>query len=350
MKNFLPKIFKFIALIFLVLLILIGGYYIYQLFLIPKTVKLSSPSFYYPQYSVVYKFGITQIKGTAVTVGYKTIPLTQVTAEVEKDMKAIKEAGFDGIKLNFFLNKDAAYLANRLALHAAQNDLYPIGVFQADPSRPKSQPFTPEEMKQWQEYVKEQVRNNKDIVYFWEIWNEPGIELFKYGTPEEFVELLKATYPIIKKENPQAKVIVTLGADGRDTNFENRVLALGGGDYFDIFSFHPYGANPYLQEDLVKEAIAREKALVAKYNNRWPLIIGEIGQPVSEVSEQEQARLAKFLFSEAANNNLPVTWYYWSDEHLPKNYKGIGDGSNWGLIRYDGSERPALKAIKEFLK
>jgi arabinogalactan endo-1,4-beta-galactosidase len=351
MKNLnLKKIFKIIISIFLVFLVLVGGYYLYQLFLVPQTTKLPTPTVSYPQYSVVYKLAITQVKGTTATVGDKTIPLAQVTNEVDKDMKAIKEAGFEGIKINFFQNKNALYLVNRIALHAAQHGLYPIAVLQGNPSRQKGQAFTLEEMKQWLEFVKEQVSKNKNIIYFWEIWNEPGLELFKYGTPEEFVELLKATYPVIKKENPQAKVIVTLGAEGKDTSFEDKVLALGGGDYFDILSFHPYGANPYLQEDLVKEAIAHEKALVTKYNNRWPLVIGEIGQPVSEVSEEEQARLAEFLYSEAAKNNLPVTWYYWSDERLPKDYKGIGDGFNWGLIRYDGTKRPVYDVIIKFLQ
>jgi hypothetical protein len=142
---------------------------------------------------------------------------------------------------------------------------------------------------------------------------------------------------------------VTLGADGRDASFEDKILALGGGDYFDVLSFHPYGANPYLQEEMVKEAIVHEQSVVAKYNNQWPLVISEIGQPASEVSEEEQARLAVFLYDEATKNNIPVTWFYWSDTHLLKDEK-TGDGANWGLIRFDGTERPMLEAIRPYLE
>jgi hypothetical protein len=143
---------------------------------------------------------------------------------------------------------------------------------------------------------------------------------------------------------------VTLGAEASDrTGFDDQVLALGGGNYFDDLSFHPYAANPYLQEDQVKLAITHEQALLAKYGNRWPLVITEIGQPASEVGESEQARLAKFLYTEAGKNKIPVTWFYWSDDHLLKNEK-TGDGSNWGLIRFDGTERPIFNVVKEFLK
>mgnify|MGYP000719454223 CR=1 FL=1 len=343
-----PKIISLIAGLFL---LLIFGYYFYQLFITPKLTKLNKPNFQYPHQSVVYKFFIQATTGSMTVIfGDKKIPAPQLTTELEKDLQNIKSAGFDGIKLDYYFGTNT-YVINRVALHAARQGLYPIGILHGENSKPKDRPFTAEEMTNWQKFVEEEVENNKNIIYFWEIWNEPSIELFKYGSPEEFVQLLKATYPVIKKANPNAKVIVTLSAEARDkTGFEDKVLALGGGDYFDILSFHPYGANPYLQEELINEAIARETSLVAKYNNRWSLVIGEIGQPASEVSEEEQARLAKFLYTQAAKNNLPVTWYYWSDERLPKDYEGTGGGANWGLIRHDGTKRPVFNVIQEFLQ
>lgn len=351
-KPKFKKSLKIIIIIFLILIILIGGYFGYQLFLVPKITKLPPPASY-PYYSVIYNFAILGSKGTMINIGDKWVPQFQVTNIVKSDMKKIKEAGFGGIKLNFYFQSDFYnYLVNRIALHAVKYGLYPIGLLHGNPSRPKNQPFSKEEMKQWQKYVREQVRKNKNLIYFWEIWNEPGLDLFKYGSPEEFVELLKNTSPIIKEENPQAKIIVTLSAEGNDeTGFEEAVIKLGGGDYFDILSFHPYGGNPFLQEDLIEKSIAKEKSVIKKYNNRWLLVITEIGQPASQVSEEEQARLAKFVYTKAKENNIPLTWYYWSDEFLPKNYKPPEwSGSNWGLIRHDGTERPVFQVIKEFLK
>jgi hypothetical protein len=283
------------------------------------------------------------------TFGSQNIALSQVTDEVEKDMKKIKSSGFSGVKLGFSFQANN-YLADQAAIKASEQELYPVGLLGGSNAIPRGQAFTPEEMKEWQAYVRSEVDTNKNIIYFWEIWGEPSLNEDKYGTPEEFVELLKVTYPIIKSANPNAKVIVTLGAEASDrTGFDDQVLALGGGNYFDDLSFHPYAANPYLQEDQVKLAITHEQALLAKYGNRWPLVITEIGQPASEVGESEQARLAKFLYTEAGKNKIPVTWFYWSDDHLLKNEK-TGDGSNWGLIRFDGTERPIFNVVKEFLK
>jgi hypothetical protein len=325
-------------------LLVVAGYNIYQLY-VARLIKLDVPTFSYPRHSVFYRYSI-RLYGLTATLGGQNMTVSQVTAEVEKDMKRIESSGFDGVKLGYSFQSNN-YLADQAAIKASEQGLYPIGMLQGPQSQADGRAFTPNEMTQWQDYVRGEVSTNRNIVYFWEIWGEPS--LYKYGSPEEFVQLLRVTYPTIKKANPNAKVIVTLSADARDTSFENQVLALGGGDYFDVLSFHPYGANPYLQDELVKEAIAYEQSVLTKYKNQWPLVITEVGQPASEVSEEEQARLAKFLYTEAAKNRIPVTWFYWSDEHLLKDEK-TGDGANWGLIRFDGTERPLLSVVKEFLQ
>ncbi|MFA6099042.1 MAG: hypothetical protein WCV50_05930 [Patescibacteria group bacterium] len=334
--------------IILFVLAIIAGYFIYQLLIVPRITKLDVPKLSYPRQSVYYRYSL-QLGTPSSIFGGKNMSISQIIAEAENDMKNIKSAGFDGVKLNYhFQNNNSA--ANKMVVQAAKQGLYPIGSLQGSYDIPAGQAFTPKEMSEWQNYVRDEVKINKNIIYYWEIWGEPSLNEGRYGTPEEFVQLLKATYPVIKKANPNAKVIVTLGAEATNgSDFDDQVLALGGGDYFDDLSFHPYAANPYLQEDQVKSAIAHEQSLLAKYVNRWPLVITEIGQPASEVDETEQARLAAFLFAEAGKNNIPVTWFYWSDTHLQKDEK-TGDGSNWGLIRFDGTERPMLEAIKPYFK
>ena len=319
----------------------------YWLYIVPKLAKLEVPVASYPHHSVFYRYSLGLL-GLVTSFGDQNMSISRIDSSVEQDMKNIKTAGFDGVKLDYhFQNNSFNFFADQFATKAAKQGLYPIGSLQGSYDIPEDQAFTPDEMKEWQNYVKDEVSANKNIIYYWEIGGEPN--LYKYGTPEEFVQLLKETYPIIKKANPNAKVIVTLSAEANDsTGFDNQVLALRGGDYFDVLSFHPYSANPYLQEDQVKSAIAHEQSLLAKFGNRWTLVISEIGQPASEVSEAEQAKWAAFLYSEAEKNNIPVTWFYWSDTHLLKDEK-TGDGANWGLIRFDGTERPMLEAVKPYL-
>jgi hypothetical protein len=293
----------------LAVLLAVAGYGIYQLY-VGRLNKLSVPTFSYPPNSVFYRYAL-HFYGLNATFGSQNTSLSQVTTEVGNDMKRIKSSGFIGVKLGYSFQSNN-YMADQAAIKASQQGLYPIATLGGSYTIPEGQAFTPDEMTQWLNYVRGEVATNKNIIYFWEIWGEPS--LYKYGSPEEFVQLLKLTYPVVKSANPNAKVIVTLGAETNDkTGFDDQVLALGGGNYFDVLSFHPYAANPYLQEDQVKSAISHEQALLAKYGNRWPLVISEIGQPASEVGETEQAKLAKFLYTEAAKNKIPVTWFYWSD-------------------------------------
>lgn len=337
------------ALAAVVLFVLMGCTYIaYQLFILPRLSGLPPPSGI-PRYSVEYMYSIRPFSAISFTFGTQDVPALKLGDVIQGDMRAIRGAGFTGVKLNF-LADETSYIANRIVLKAATEGLYPIGLLSDHRRKPKDRAFTPEEMAAWESYVREVVRANRHTVYFWEIWNEPDINMFRYGTPEEYVELLRRTVPIIKRENPNARVIVTLDASPFDKGareFTEKVLAFGGGDFFDILSFHPYAAHPYLQENVVRASIASEETLVRRYGNRWPLMISEIGQPASEVSEAEQARLARFVLTEAAERNVPLVWFFYSDQRVPRG-ASFGDGAEWGLLRDDGSRRPLYDAVTSF--
>lgn len=347
----MKKIIRIILLAIILTILSVVGYFIYQLIIVPEIVRLPVPNFSYPPQSVTYKYYIWNNGLTMrTTFGVHNYKLQQVSAEIEKDMEAIKTSGFDGIKLSYNFKADN-YFSNRIALKASNQGLYTVGLLQGHQAKPKNRAFSREEMAEWLNFVKEEVESNKNIIYFWEIWNEPVVDMFAYGTPEEYVDLLKQTYPIIKKANPNAKIISNLDAhDSRSMEFSEKAMEMGAGNYFDVLSVHPYAANPYIREDVILSSISGEISLAAKYGNRWPIIIGEIGQPTSEVSEAEQARLAKFVYDQAQKNKMPVTWYYWSDERIPKDGESVGGGSNWGLIRSDGTQRPILGVIKEFMQ
>jgi hypothetical protein len=116
-------------------------------------------------------------------------------------------------------------------------------------------------------------------VKFWEIWNEPDVDfrLFseadRVGAPfgcygniddefyggAEYAELLKAAYPAIKSADPDAAVLHggllldcipsspgngcesrTPPSSPQPSRFLEGVLRAGGGDYFDVLSFHAY--------------------------------------------------------------------------------------------------------------
>jgi hypothetical protein len=99
-------------------------------------------------------------------------------------------------------------------------------------------------------------------VKYWEIMNEPtmqggvtggmGEELkFFVGTSEEYLEILKTSYEVIKETDPQAQVVQG-GQAGMQDNFVEfwePVFEGGGGNYFDIANIHSISTDEQ-REDL----------------------------------------------------------------------------------------------------
>ncbi len=75
----------------------------------------------------------------------------------------------------------------------------------------------------------------KGKVKYWEVVNEPNLSM----TPEAYVKLLKETFALIRKSDPNAKVMAP-ALCGIDLNWYNRFYQLGGKDYFDILTLHDY--------------------------------------------------------------------------------------------------------------
>lgn len=299
-----------------------------------NTIKLAVP-INPPKFSVGYYYSW---QSTSI------VAQTNIDQEIVHDIQEIQKAGFTGIKINFSFRQNNS-TANSIAVTAAKNGLYPIGQLIGHTAKPATRAFTADELTEWENFVRAEVRNNKDRIYFWEVWNEPSmIELFRYGTPAEYLELLKRSQQIIKQENPAAKIIVT--ADYTDTTaeeFTNEYLSLGGAAYFDYLSFHPYNALDPNSRYTLAETLAQEKALATKYNR--PLWISEIGSPDSGSNEAGQAAKALTVFRAAQENNIPIVWFHWSDRRL----LSVDGQTGWGLVRPDNSFKPAYETIRSFI-
>ena len=335
----MKKIIKIIIILFLAIA---AGYFSFAFYKNNISVKLPVPK-EPPFFSVRYSFNFPSVSP------FYFMNSESLEKKMENDIRGMKEMGFDGMMTSFNF-KQSNYLTEKAVMMAAKEGIYPIGIFLGHQQKPKNRAFTDDEMKEWEDFVRDEVRKNKNAIYFWEIWNEPSMtELFRYGTPKEYLELAKRTSKIIREENPDAKIIVTLDENNKGSaEFTNEALSLGTGDYFDYLSFHPYAAGPYIQEDKFLAQIASQKALLQKYGNRWKLWISEIGQPESEVGQEKQAQLGKLVFETAQKENIPLVWLGYTDQRLPKGVK-IGDGSGWGIINFDGSKKPIYDVIKKII-
>lgn len=103
-------------------------------------------------------------------------------------------------------------------------------------------------------YVEATVRQYKNRIRFWEIWNEPDVSMFWNGTPQEFAEMAAVAYRRAKAADPSATVLV----GGFSTGFPwiEEAASAGALRSADGIGFHFYHS-PNENPDRLASRIAR---------------------------------------------------------------------------------------------
>ena len=148
--------------------------------------------------------------------------------------------------------------------------------------------WVPQSWDDWETYVAETVRRYKRDVHVWEVWNEPN--LTDWLVPREgqtraeaYVEMLRHTYPIVKREDPEAIVIggcvagaLTEGSPARQFAWE--IIDLGALELMDAFSFHQYISRSIDEtSEPIDEWLARLRAKMRGAGGELPIINSEGG-------------------------------------------------------------------------
>jgi hypothetical protein len=140
-------------------------------------------------------------------------------------------------------------------------------------------PVTEAGIAAYANYAKEMVEHFGADDTNYEVWNEFNIQ-FGAGPagsrPDAYFNLLKESYETIKATNPDAEVIGPVTA-GVPMEWLREFFALGGLDYIDALSVHPY-TYPAGPESL-DETIAELRAVMAEYGTVKPIVISEVGWP-----------------------------------------------------------------------
>jgi hypothetical protein len=199
----------------------------------------------------------------------------------------------------------------------------------------------------------------------WIVWNEPdlyldGVGYTWDGSISDMYQLVKVASQAVKKANPDAKIALpglTYWFDKQDNRplylarfmeaASKDLTAAEHGDYFDIVILHQYSnpLNVYVATQLLQRALTM-------YGLQRPIWIGEsnivpdddpmnpIG-PALHGSMDEQASyvIQAFALARAAGVER-MSIYKMVDERLE------GAGELYGLVRNDGSVRPAFQAFQ----
>ncbi|MDB5238944.1 MAG: beta-xylosidase [Candidatus Parcubacteria bacterium] len=206
-------------------------------------------------------------------------------------------------------------------------------------------------------------------IHDWEIWNEPNNYDF-WATKTDcvaYTNLLKVTYPAIKAVDPLA-VIVSGGLAPENTDNHNIsqmdflrcIYANGGKEYFDVFGDHSYTfpslpsdnkTNIWAQMSVTSPSL--RSIMIANGDGAKKTWITEFGVPTNGpnsnwyVSEARQAQMV------VSSMNLyktydwagPIFWYTLRDNGTSTNT----NENFFGLIRADGSLKPAYTTLKDIL-
>jgi hypothetical protein len=135
-------------------------------------------------------------------------------------------------------------------------------------------------MDQYREFWTQLVRRYKGKVKYWEIINETNATQAELGggtvaKAKRYVKVLKTAYEVIKKEDPEAKVVGICGCPGF-VPWTESVLGAGGGPYFDILSVHNYRVVP-IEESVKERNIANVRDVLRRYGKDCPVWNTEFG-------------------------------------------------------------------------
>lgn len=222
------------------------------------------------------------------------------------------------------------------------------------------------------------------IVADWEILNEPNLVGAFEPQPDagNYVVLLKEAYATIKSIEPSSTVVTgglgpaaTINGNIAPIDFLTEIYQQGGKNYFDAVGDHPYSypalpmnfetwnawsqissTMPSLRSVMVANGDASKAIWFTEYGapTGGPGVLSIIGTgndflgAPDHVTEALQAQ----MLSQAALSVRNVSWagpLFWYS------YKDIGTTPNtnenfFGLIRYDGSTKPAYTTLKNLLQ
>jgi polysaccharide biosynthesis protein PslG len=196
----------------------------------------------------------------------------------------------------------------------------------------------PEALTAFKAFVTALAKRYKGRVQHYEIWNEPNLSGFWQGgkvDPKKYVELVRQTAPLIRKNCP-GSVIVGGVVSRLPIVFIKALFQEGLAKEIDVFSFHPYTSAPESYNDKIVAVVK----LVKQHNPKIKIWQGENGFPsepnstgyvgIGPYSETIQAKvMLRRLLTDVSLDISMTLWFLIVDLHdYPKgsgkvNYKGI---------------------------
>ncbi|RME02473.1 MAG: hypothetical protein D6812_06235 [Deltaproteobacteria bacterium] len=229
----------------------------------------------------------------------------------------------------------------------------------ANGGRPQSHP--PDDVRDWTDFVATAVTRYRDEITFWGLWNEPNLDHFFEGTPQDYLDkILLPGAEAIRRANPSARV---LGPELAHLNSLERNWALwmdaifqgGGKGAIDIVTHHIYrddveelfrnlevgeGIYPSVLQVLERNGVADKPFWLTETG--WPTDDPEAGETPEQQAENYEAFLTEMLYDSRKLRIDRVFFYEIIDDPTPEVPK-------WGILHADRTEKPAYGVYQRFI-
>jgi len=125
----------------------------------------------------------------------------------------------------------------------------------------------PDNMKDWDDFVRAIVTHAAGRIKVWEVWNEPNATNFWTGSNAQLVTMAQHAYNIIKSVDPNAIVLTPAPQGSSAYQWMDGYFAAGGAPYADAVSFHGY-INPTNVEANLNTLISNMRNVMGKYGQQ----------------------------------------------------------------------------------
>ena len=203
----------------------------------------------------------------------------------------------------------------------------------------------------WANFVRTIVARHAGRIDHWIIWNEPEIprespDATWGGSVEDFVQLLRVAYTAAKETNPNVIIHMAGLTHWHNDRWFSQfldVLVADTGAAANNYYFDAVSLNLYLEPEKIYDITAHYYREMYNRGIYKPIWITETNAYLSRVSPEEQAYFIFQAFSlEIAAGAQRIAVYKMADTETDS----AADPEPFGLVRMDGSRRPAFTAYQ----
>ncbi|GAA5141913.1 hypothetical protein GCM10023340_04460 [Nocardioides marinquilinus] len=294
----------------------------------------------------------------------------QPTDELRSDLRAMYRLGARRLRLDlsWAITEPSRgtydwYKTDRVINEARRAGLRVLAIIGYEPDWATGSPNV--DAAAWSSWVDAATRRYADTVSAWEIWNEPNLSRFWRGgpNPEAYAKVVATAAPVIRSNDPRAKIVTGALAPATDTGTElspetflrRFYAAIPDHDVFDAISVHPYsypampdGAeawNTFFRIPQIRDVAVRAGHDDVKV---W---LTEYGAPTGlsdrSVAPEVQAQMLVRAIKAARQMEGVGPIFLYS-------YRDVDDAlndpeSNFGIVQHDGTAKSSYRMLRRML-